>query len=31
FSQMRYESLIKTVLKLSCEMLIERIEEEINQ
>ncbi len=30
FSQMRYESLIKTVLKLSCEMLIERIEEEIN-
>ncbi|TOG66908.1 transcriptional regulator, partial [Vibrio parahaemolyticus] len=25
------ESLIKTVLKLSCEMLIERIEEEINQ
>ena len=31
FSQMRYESLIKTVLKLSCEMLIERIEGEINQ
>ncbi|MGY3572342.1 MltR family transcriptional regulator [Vibrio paucivorans] len=31
FSQMRYESLIKTVLKLSCEMLLERIEEEINQ
>ncbi|NAW69993.1 MULTISPECIES: MltR family transcriptional regulator [Vibrio] len=31
FSQMRYESLIKTVLKLSCEMLIEKIEEEINQ
>ncbi|CAM2980177.1 MltR family transcriptional regulator [Vibrio diazotrophicus] len=29
FSQMRYESLIKTVLKLSCEMLIERIEKEI--
>ncbi len=26
FSQMRYEALIKTVLKLSCEMLIERIE-----
>ncbi len=31
FSQMRYEALIKTVLKLSCEMLIERIEGEINQ
>lgn len=29
FSQMRYESLIKTVLKLSCEMLLERIEKEI--
>ncbi|MCE7565898.1 transcriptional regulator [Aliivibrio fischeri] len=31
FSQMRYESLIKTVLKLSCEMLLEKIEEEITQ
>ncbi|WP_153449030.1 MltR family transcriptional regulator [Vibrio algicola] len=30
FSQMRYESLIKTVLKLSCEMLLEKIEREIN-
>lgn len=29
FSQMRYESLIKTVLKLSCEMLLERVEKEI--
>ncbi|MBR9872807.1 MAG: transcriptional regulator [Vibrionaceae bacterium] len=29
FSQMRYESLIKTVLKLSCEMLVEKIEKEI--
>ncbi len=29
FSQMRYQSLIKTVLKLSCEMLLERIEKEI--
>ncbi len=29
FSQMRYESLIKTVLKLSCEMLIERVTKEI--
>ncbi|PWI32395.1 transcriptional regulator [Vibrio albus] len=29
FSQMRYESLIKTVMKLSCEMLLKRIEEEI--
>ncbi|MCE4935804.1 transcriptional regulator [Aliivibrio fischeri] len=31
FSQMRYESLIKTVLKLSCEMLLEKLEEEITQ
>ena len=31
FSQMRYESLIKTVLKLSCEMLLEKIEEEITK
>ncbi|AYV20142.1 Mannitol operon repressor [Vibrio mediterranei] len=31
FSQMRYESLIITVLKLSCEMLIQKIEEEIHQ
>lgn len=30
FSQMRYESLIKTVMKLSCEMLLKKIEEEIN-
>jgi DNA-binding MltR family transcriptional regulator len=29
FSQMRYESLIKTVMKLSCEMLIKKIEEEV--
>lgn len=31
FSQMRYESLIKTVLKLSFEMLLEKIEKEIKQ
>lgn len=31
FSLMRYESLIITVLKLSCEMLIQKIEEEIHQ
>ncbi|MGR5066443.1 MltR family transcriptional regulator [Photobacterium sp. DNB22_13_2] len=31
FSQMRYESLIKTVLNLSCELLIENIEREIKQ
>ncbi|MGR5287674.1 MltR family transcriptional regulator [Vibrio maritimus] len=31
FSQMRYESLTITVLKLSCEMLIQKIEEEIHQ
>ncbi len=31
FSQMRYESLIKTVLKLSCEMLLEKIEEEVTK
>lgn len=31
FSQVRYESIIKTVLKLSCEMLLNKIEEEIKQ
>ena len=31
FSQMRYESLIKTVLNLSCELLLENLESEINQ
>lgn len=31
FSKVRYESLIKTVLKLSCDMLLEKIEEEIRQ
>ncbi|PSU06907.1 transcriptional regulator [Photobacterium gaetbulicola] len=31
FSQMRYEALIKTVLDLSCELLLENIEREINQ
>lgn len=29
FSQVRYQSLMKTVLKLSCEMLLKRIEKEI--
>lgn len=29
FSQVRYESLIKTVMKLSCETLLKKIEEEI--
>jgi fumarate hydratase E len=31
FSQAKYQSLIKTVLKLSCEMLLSKIEEEIEQ
>lgn len=31
FSRQRYESLVKTVLKLSCETLLDRIEEEIHQ
>ncbi len=29
FSQARYQSLIKTVLKLSCDMLLQKIEQEI--